>query len=308
MTDELEDQDEFAMDDSMALTDGDAVQILMHRGAHFGGSFEVMLEYYERDGRGVQDDITIERLEEMAAIEKQAGGDLAAELLSGAQAEELARIRHKYTSLKEVYDMDRELPKLVADLVLTEDLDGEKEIDAILQHGKLAVISLCDLLGSPDFYNPLMPGYGQGPSLAAEALGRIGNPLAIKPLFEALGRGDFSCDGRIIHALFRIGDEAREFLLKRLATKPISRDNENASVALSQFEGDEIVAKACFNMLKCMIEDGTYSQYAQLTCYLAANYAALPSDLQETYSLLRDHPSIPPSLKEEMTLLGKVWK
>ena len=72
--------------------------------------------------------------------------------------------------------------------------------------------ALIDLLRNEDFYDPLFPGYGEAPVLAAKCLGLIGDKRAIISLFEAIGEGDFFNEDIILDALHVIGNPARDFL------------------------------------------------------------------------------------------------
>ena len=76
--------------------------------------------------------------------------------------------------------------------------------------------ALIDIITSEKFYQPLSPGYGEAPALAARCLGLIGDERAIRPLFEALGREDFFMEEAIYSALSTTGDSAKEFLLNCL--------------------------------------------------------------------------------------------
>ena len=51
--------------------------ILMHRDAHFGGSFDLMLEYYRKEGKGICKEFDIDRIKELPHTEKSAGKNLS---------------------------------------------------------------------------------------------------------------------------------------------------------------------------------------------------------------------------------------
>nr|MCH9704062.1 hypothetical protein [Chlamydiota bacterium] len=106
-------------DATFELTDEMDHEILMHRDAHFGGDFGVMLNYYEQDGFGVNPDFDIERIAYLASIEQQLETNLAAVVLDGSEAERVAKARAAYSKLKEVYEGEgNDLERLVADILL----------------------------------------------------------------------------------------------------------------------------------------------------------------------------------------------
>ena len=46
-------------------------EILMHRDAHFGGLFSVMIDYYQTEGKGVQPQFSLQRIEKLQQLEKE---------------------------------------------------------------------------------------------------------------------------------------------------------------------------------------------------------------------------------------------
>ena len=74
--------------------------ILMHRDAHFSGSFPIMLEYYRNEGQGICPEFEIGRIEELAQTEAKTGKNLSATLLSGPEAEKVGRARESYKKLQ----------------------------------------------------------------------------------------------------------------------------------------------------------------------------------------------------------------
>ncbi|MES2122812.1 MAG: hypothetical protein V4492_08575, partial [Chlamydiota bacterium] len=67
---------------SHAMTDAVDHDILMHRDAHFGGSFALMLEYYQKEGKGAHPEFGTSRIEELMRLEDECGENLA-ELVLG---------------------------------------------------------------------------------------------------------------------------------------------------------------------------------------------------------------------------------
>src|SRR5258708_5322619 len=90
--------------ESTPLADAQDSAILMHRDVHFGGKFEVMLEYYINEGKGVNSEFDLERIHALAKIEKDMNADLAPLLLSGAQAEKVAEAKNAYKKLRALYE------------------------------------------------------------------------------------------------------------------------------------------------------------------------------------------------------------
>ncbi len=254
-------------DEVFGLTDEEDTEILMHRDAHFGGRFDVMLDYYRAGGKGVCDNIDVERIERLQEAEQLAGQDLAALLLTGAEAEKIARVRRAYQGLRDICEMDASTnihPRLVADLVLSEEEDADGEIAAVAAQGSSIIPSLLQLLHAREFYDPLYPGYGFAPGLAARCLGMIKDPSAIAPLFEAIDTGDFFDEEDIFHALYEIGPAARDFLIRLMVLRPMTLDNERAARALTHFAMDPKVSEMALQQL----QDPEVAHHENLAAYL----------------------------------------
>lgn len=257
--------------ENFPLVDSVDHEILMHRDAHFGGLFSIMLDYYAQEKKGIQQEFSMERIEKLDALEKQLKQNLAALFLSAAEMQKVADARNAYRVLKSIYEVDStktKHPRLIADLILTEEEEAESEVEAIVAEKGPIVPALIDLLRNEQFHDVLFPGYGLAPSLAAKCLGLIGDKRAIISLFEAIGEGDFFADDLVLNALKQIGEPAKEFLLKVVAGHPLNEDNEKAAIALLAFKEDETVAEACFNLLKQpdFLKDPCLSTYLILGC------------------------------------------
>lgn len=282
-------------------------EILMHRDAHFGGSFPIMLEYYVKEGKGVCQDFDLRRIEELAQMELQTGKNLSPLMLSGAEAERVALARQSYKKLKDLYEIRNPkslLPKKIADLILAEDeAETEKAIEAIIAEKSAIVSALIDLLKNEDFYNPLFPGYGQAPVLAAQCLGRIGDKRAIISLFEAIGEGDFFSESIILDALHAIGQPAKDFLLKVLHGHPITMVNEQAAIALIRFKQDSEVSNACLQILK----EIDLSKNLALATYLVLACEGLASPQQKELLALAENKATPKSIKQDIAAVAHAW-
>lgn len=271
------------------------VEIIMHREAHFGGNFDVMIDYYAKEGKGCSPSIEPERIKQLAELEKTSGENLAATLLTGADAEKIQKVRDLYKNLREVYDRPEDgnpIPKLVADLILCEEMDTQAVVDAFLPYKLSATQALIDLLRNLDFYDPLFPGYGFAPEIAVECLAKIGDKRAIIALFEAIGDGDFFHDEGVLHALKAIGEPAKEFLLRALKSRPFNEDNERAAIALESFKGDVVVGHAAIELLQMpdVLKDPVFSTYLIYLCegMPASDFKKPLEQLCETPKLSKD--------------------
>ncbi len=289
------------------LTDTTDAAILMHRDAHFGGQFDVMLDYYAKGGKGVVPDIEIERIQELAVIEKQMKENLAAMLLSGPDAERVGEAKAAYKTLRDLYETEspyNKIPLLIADLILSESEDPQEEIQAIAKEKGLAVSALIDLIRSENFYDPLFPGYGQAPGLAIKCLGLIGDKRAIVTLFEAIGSGDFFDEDINVDALHAIGAPARDFLLKVLGGKPFNVDNEKAAIALIPFKDEPEVSRVALLML----QDHEVRRHVPLATYLILICEGLKDQNErKAFLSLLDDPKTPKQLQQDIKATAKSW-
>lgn len=289
------------------LTDAIDASIVMHRDAHFGGLFGLMLEYYARGGKGVNPEFDIERIEELARYERESNQNLAGILLTGSDAEKVARSRELYKELKELYNADKPFnkhPKLIADLILSETEDAEEEIEAIVKEKGSIVNALIEVIKSEDLHDPLFPGFGLAPSLAVKCLGLIGDKRAIITLFEAIDSGDFFDEEVALHALYELGEPAKQFLLKVLHGQPLTSDNEKAALALIQFKEDPEVKQAALAML----QDPKVRQNPLFPMYLTLLFEGLDDKKMEIeFNAIAKDTQTPSSLRKEMQTVAKTF-
>ncbi len=294
--------------EEFSLADASDAAILMHRDAHFGGQFEIMQNYYDKEGKGVCSDFDAKRISELAALEKEMNQNLSGIILSGADAERVAEAKEAYKKLRDLYDEDKpfnKIPLLLADLILSEDEDPREEIAAIIKEKGLAVSALIELIRSENFYDPLFPGYGQAPGLALKCLGLIKDKRAIIALFESIGTGDFFDEDVALDALHAIGDPAKEFLLRVLKGKPWTGDNEKAALALIAFKEDQTVSSTALKMLM----DPDVCAHISLATYLILICEGLTDKKsREAFTALLDHPSTPKELKQDIKIIAKLWQ
>ncbi len=279
------------------------MEILMHRDIHFGGSFEIMLEYYGQDGVGVMPDFDIEQIEYLQKIELDHKQNLAEVYLPDAAKDSIEESKRIYHQLREVYDQKGE--KLISDLILSEEHHPEKEIQALVEQGKDSVTALIHLISSRVFYDPLYPGYGRSPIFAAKCLAKIQDERAIPPLFEALGQENFFTDEEIILALVSFGNRSKSFLIKRLKQEPLSKDNEYAAIALSGFSEDDEIATAALEVL----EKETTLKHPLFAGYLIFACSDLTKgSLQERFTHVSKTNGLSKSIQDEMMVVIKNWK
>lgn len=281
--------------------------ILMHREIHFSGSFDLMLDYYRKHGKGVNPEFEISRIETLAETEKQSDQNMAPLLLSGSEAEKISEARDVYKKLRaicETVNPKTKIPGLIAELILSEEEEEEQAIAAVVAEKNTIVPALIDLLRIEHFHDSLFPGYGRAPELAAQCLGLIGDKRAIISLFEFIGQGDFFEENVALDALKSIGEPAKQFLLKILPSTPINEDNERAAIALLPFKNDPEVAKLCFETLQKpeVRAHLPFATYLILVCEGLTD----PNDRAAFNALIEDEKT-PKSLRQDMRLASKSW-
>ncbi|MCB1106525.1 MAG: HEAT repeat domain-containing protein [Chlamydiia bacterium] len=290
-----------------SVVDAIDMEILMHRDAHFSGSFDVMLEYYKQSGVGTMPDFEIEEIQRLQTMESELGQNLSEIYLPDAAKDAVIASKALYQEFRRVYS-DEKVKKenlLISDLILSEEEHPEKEIRALIQEGKKMVPLLIHLISSDLFYDPLFPGYGRSPIFAAQCLGKIQDERAIPPLFEALGQENFFTDEEIIYALASFGDRSKSFLLKRLKQDPLSKDNEYAAIALSGFTEDKEIATAALEVLekKETLKRPLFASYLIFACSDLTK-----ASMQERFINLSKQKKLPESIRHEMMTVIKNWK
>lgn len=281
-------------------------QILMHREAHFGGDFALMLDYYKNEGKGVNKEFELARIEELYKLQQQTGRDLTTFMLSGPEIEKIAEAKQAYKTLREMYSTKNrrnKIPKLIADLIFAENADTEAAVEAVVSEKSAIVPALIELLRNESFSDTLFPGYGQAPALAAQCLGKIGDKRAIISLYESIGEGDFFKDDMILKALYSIGEPAKAFLLKVVHGQPINQDNEQAAIALISFKNDPEVSLACLSLLK----EIDIAAHEALATYLVLACEGLPKTHQAQLIELANKKNTPKTFEQDIQILAKLW-
>ena len=217
---------------------------LMHRDAHFSGSFPAMREYYKNpDAKGVIEEIDPERIDMLQAIQSGMKSDLAPLILSGPDAEKVALSRQTYKELAQVAKKEPASAEgMLASVILS-----EKEVDELVENASPSLFekpkSLLLLATSELFCDPLFPGYGTASSLAIRLLGKMKYEPAVAELFQLIGRRDFLTENAILEALSNIGDAAKRFAINRLSSSPDTADGERAALVLIEFLPDQEVTE-----------------------------------------------------------------
>lgn len=290
--------------EAFPLSDALDAEIVLHRDAHFGGRFDVMLDYYRKEGKGIYPEFDLRRIEQLAELELLTKENLAPLLLTGAHAEKIAAVKKKYKQLRDLYEQEGKIPQLIADLIFSEDQEGEKEVEALVAEGKKVVPALIDLLRTEEFYDPLFPGYGQAPFLAALCLGKIGDSRALYMIFGSIGEGDTTNEKMVLRALKMMGAPAKEFLFKVLKGKPYGEDNEKAALALIEFIEDPAVASECLSFLESIDrkENPVLATYLVLACEGLTS----PQERERLVKIGKD-PSTLPMIRRDIEAIVKDW-
>jgi len=263
------------------------VDILMHREAHFSGSFSAMLDYYKKGGKGVQGHFPLGRIQDLARYEESTECNLAPILLSGPEMEKLGRVKEAYDQLRELFEstQDRKSLRLIGDLILAEETEPAKEMQEIIKQGKAIVPLLIETLRQQTLYDPLFPGYGLSPMLIAKCLAEIGDKRAIIFLFEQLGHSSEGEEDEILSALKVLGKPACDFLLHVVSGKPINADNEQAALALISFKEAKVSKKA----LSLLSSSETWD-HPVFVSYLLLACEALPEEMRVSFQELKNMP------------------
>lgn len=280
-------------------------EILMHRDIHFSGSFEIMLKYYEEEGKGANPEFETSRIKILQKTESINNVNLSDELLDEDERKLVQTAREKYQSLRAIYeDPNPGIARLIADLILSEDIEAEEEIRNLVKEGKKATAPLLEILSSDEFFDPLFPGYGLTPIYAAKALGQIKDESCIPKLFETLTKADFFTEETIFEALKEIGDPAERFLVKVLKHQPFTKDNELAATALLFFPLTEPLSS---EFLEVLANPKSHDNH-QLSLYLVLGCEGLKDVKQrerfkDIIKLISD-----PEINVEANYLIKNWK
>jgi len=289
--------EEIEADPKLSLIQEEDRDILMHRDAHFSGSFDVMLDNYREGRRGAVLPIESRRIEFLRLQEAKLGKNLAPYLLTGADAEKVAFAKKMYYDLMALAEGTSKdtIAQAISKLILSEEDEIENALDKVLLFGNKAIPALLELLQSELFLDPLFPGYGKAPFLAALALGKLRAMESISSLFQLLKHESFEAEEAALKALVAIGEKAKEFLLKIVQKKPFTEENERAAYALLQFESEE-VALQFFQILKELIQSQSKQLSSPFAHYLTLGLKALPDAQKKELQALAKNSKTPKDL------------
>lgn len=284
-------------------------EILMQRDAHFGGDFSTMIDYYKKGGRGTSSLFSLKRIEELAALEKGSGQNLALSILSSFEMERVALSKALYQELRDLYEttsLKSDTPRLIADLILAEEeVELEEAMEAIIAKGSAVIPALLDILKNENFHDPLFPGYGLAPEAAIYCLGRIGDKRTIGILFGAIGEDDFANEDIILDALKKMGEPAKEFLLRVVQGRPFNQDNEKAAIALLSFKEDSLVSQTCLELL----QNEEVRKHPALAAYLILVCEGLKDRTsQQIFQELAVLPGTSKEVRQDIEMISKSWK
>jgi len=283
------------------------MEILMHRDAHFGGNFQIMIDYYEQEGVGMMPDFDVCEIKRLQQLEHELKQNIS-ELYLPDQAKKMVEDTQKlYHSLRAAYEDEQKDPVaiLISDLILSEEQVPEGEMKALVEQKEKAVLPLIHLLSAPSFYDPLYPGYGRAPIFAAKCLAKIQDKRAIPVLFEALGQENFFTDEEILYALRSFGSAAKTFLLKILQKMPLARDNEHAAIALGLFAEDPDVCQAALHLLD---KEETWKRPSFATYLIFACSDLTDAKEREKFKSLLKKQDLSNPLRDEIEIVIKTWE
>ncbi|MFY7843245.1 MAG: hypothetical protein ACOVOR_04440 [Rhabdochlamydiaceae bacterium] len=279
--------------------------ILMHKKVHFGDHFETMIEEYSLEKRSAVLDVSLERIKELQRIEEALDVDLVEIILNDFEKEKMHCALESYRQLTSFYSDEKRnflAPRLIADLILSEE-DPSKEIEAICRHKEDCYPLLMALIKSPDFYDPLFPGYGLAPEEAVRCLGLMKEDKAIPALFEALGQSLFA-DEAIISALTHMQETAGPFLLRKMTSRPINHENEKAIMVLLNFSLTPALSSSIFEFLRNH-QEGWSLSFVQ---YLIMGCEALPKNMWPIFKEFFLTLPYRAEWQEEANSLYRIWK
>lgn len=258
---------------ALPIFEEDDAAILLHREAHFASNFPLMLHAYEHEERAAVLDVTPEQIKKLMYIEEKLGSNLAPLVLQADDAQKIARIRKLYILLQNALsDTTNPDLALLAELILSEEEESEVVAHRIASQVTPSTIpSLIALIEHDLFYDPLWPGYGFAPCIAALVLGSCAKNTSktkeiVSSLFSMLQHDSFEVQNASLTALRQIGPAAKDFCIKLLHARPICRNNELAALALCSFSEDPEVSKA----IETELQDADAQKHASFSLYLQA--------------------------------------
>jgi hypothetical protein len=273
---------------AMPIFDEEDRDIVLHRDAHFAGSFPLMIEAYENEDISAVLPVETRRIKTLYHLEQSLEKNIAPFLLHAPDA-------LKVNAVRKMYRLLQESSTPIADLILSEE-EPEVVAKKTALHGESIASSLLSLLENELFYDTLFPGYGQAPIAAALTLGILKIEKAIPVLFSLLHTTEFEIESAALQALSMIGEKAKQFCIERLLARPLSTDNEKAALALSAFAIDDQIISALFQQL----QDPLVLKRESLISYILASCEELPQSWLSKYSEIAMKTELGQKIKDEM--------
>jgi hypothetical protein len=287
----------------LPLFDEEDRDILMHREAHFASNFDLMLQAYKAEDPSSVLDIDLARIYELKYLEEKLGKSLAPLVLHAQDAQTIKRVRTMYRLFQELLQEEKNpLYVAMAELILAEDPIEEVE-KRCLELQDVCVSPLITIIQSDILYDPVYPGYGLAPMRAAHILGVLKADQAIPYLFYMLSSDTFDTQSAALQALKKIGEKAKIFCIEHLQSRPFSKSNELAAMALASFSCDDQIAQALIHEL----QDPKVWFEEPLVFYILASSEALPKSTHEAFYEILNNPSLPQEVRDEMQLITKMW-
>lgn len=293
------------------LIDEEDKDILMHRDAHFGGSFPAMLDYYVNAKKGSVLDVSLKRIKYLQECEEKLQKNLSPMLLSGPDAEQVKASKKMYSDLRAVLDNAKDPNSLavqIAELILSENEDLEADAQHIAQFGKAAAPFLIEIVDSQVLRENLFPGFGFAPAISALALGYLKADEALESLYLLMKQNPDEYELFVLKAFKDMGPKAQDFLTRILRSRPINYTNAQAAFALLQFQEndpDNEIANLFFEELQK--KEVQQTKEASLALYLIAGCEDLPIDRRKDFIELMKTGTFSPEAKEELNFLFKRW-
>jgi hypothetical protein len=292
------------------LIDEEDKDILMHRDAHFGGSFSTMLEYYADSKKGAVLDVSLKRINYLKESEEKLNKNLAPLLLNGPDAEKVHQAKKMYSDLRAVLEKSKDKNSIsaqIAALILSESEDFEEDARTISALGEKVIPYLIEIIESSYLSDPLFPGYGFAPVIAAFALGQLKAEKAIEPLFLLMKQNPDEYELFVLPTLAAIGEKAKDFLVRIVKSRPINPTNAQAAYALLQFQENDTsgeIATLCLEQL----QDKAAQKDKSFPLYLIAGCESLPSHLRKEFENLAKSAELSSDAKDELNFILKQWK
>lgn len=281
--------------------------ILLHRNCHFAGDFAKMISHYRAEGRGFQVEFSTERLEKLMRIENKLNIDLSELLLTDHQKKWQQQALNSYKIFRDKITRFSHNPVqgAIAELVLSETEEPTENLSKVQAFGIQAVEPLIEILRSSQLFDPLFPGFGLAPELAAKCLGLIADPRAIPHLFAKIGEVGFFMEDVVIEALKKIGHFSRDFLLQKLQSQPFSEENQKAAFALVHFRGDFSVAATGYLLL---IDERTKDRSCFMNSLVMICEGLAGTSLAASFCRLQDDDTFPQLTRQDVRDVVRNWQ